>query len=379
MNKERVLYGILAVTFVTYVVLEQYRPKPLDWTPTFSHLDKNPFGAYVLYDRLGDFFQGGKEVAFQTFYEQENGEGQLIVLASQFDPSDADIKSLFHILEQGRDVLIGAEYFSSQFQDTMGIEDVTIKVPDIEYILAQDSLSVRFNDEQLYYPFTVLKTHFQLDKDSVWTTHAQTDQPVVISKEIGKGRLVLTSVPLALTNFGILHHGNHSFTEHLLGLLADGHAVYNRYYQSGRGESSTPLRYLLSQPSLRWAVFLSLFGVVLLLVVESQRRQRSIPLLEPRHNSTVQFIKTIGGLYYRESNHQAVAMKLIQYFLKNLKDRYHLLEADTEAGYRLLAAKTGLKVSQVIETFDLIRSIRNRKKITEEELKSLSAKINLYQ
>jgi hypothetical protein len=45
------LLGLLAL-FGTYVALEYYRPKPLDWTPSLSNKDKIPYGTFALYDVL---------------------------------------------------------------------------------------------------------------------------------------------------------------------------------------------------------------------------------------------------------------------------------------------------------------------------------------
>jgi hypothetical protein len=42
----------LALLFGAYVAVEYYRPKPLDWMPTFQNKDKIPYGTYVLYDVL---------------------------------------------------------------------------------------------------------------------------------------------------------------------------------------------------------------------------------------------------------------------------------------------------------------------------------------
>ena len=55
-KKERRLYIFLAVIFVLYVVVEQYKPEPLVWIPTFAQKDKQPYGGYVLYEQLDDFF-----------------------------------------------------------------------------------------------------------------------------------------------------------------------------------------------------------------------------------------------------------------------------------------------------------------------------------
>ena len=45
------LVGLLAL-FGAFVALEYYRPRPLDWRPTYLSKDKIPYGAYVLYDQL---------------------------------------------------------------------------------------------------------------------------------------------------------------------------------------------------------------------------------------------------------------------------------------------------------------------------------------
>ncbi|WP_193560189.1 DUF4350 domain-containing protein [Hymenobacter nivis] len=43
--------GLLAL-FGAYVALEYYRPKPLDWSPTYINKDKIPYGTFVLFDQL---------------------------------------------------------------------------------------------------------------------------------------------------------------------------------------------------------------------------------------------------------------------------------------------------------------------------------------
>ncbi|TGE22350.1 DUF4350 domain-containing protein [Hymenobacter aquaticus] len=44
----------LILLFSGYVAVEYYRPKPLNWRPTFENKDKIPYGTYVLYQLLPD-------------------------------------------------------------------------------------------------------------------------------------------------------------------------------------------------------------------------------------------------------------------------------------------------------------------------------------
>ena len=45
------LLGLLGL-FGAFVALEYYKPRPLDWRPTYLSKDKIPYGAYVLFDQL---------------------------------------------------------------------------------------------------------------------------------------------------------------------------------------------------------------------------------------------------------------------------------------------------------------------------------------
>ncbi len=44
----------LITTIVAYGLFEFYRPKPIDWNPTYTNKDKIPFGTRVLFDLLPD-------------------------------------------------------------------------------------------------------------------------------------------------------------------------------------------------------------------------------------------------------------------------------------------------------------------------------------
>ncbi|OGX90620.1 hypothetical protein BEN49_22135 [Hymenobacter coccineus] len=69
------MLGLLAL-FGAYVALEYYRPKPLDWSPTYINKDKIPYGTFVLFDQLPRLL-GTDSVATvrQSAYVQLTGPG----------------------------------------------------------------------------------------------------------------------------------------------------------------------------------------------------------------------------------------------------------------------------------------------------------------
>lgn len=373
MRKEKPLYIILGVLFVTYVIVEYYSPKPLDWTITFAQNDKNPYGSYILYDRLGDFFPE-KALSFHTLYEAKDAEAHLLILAANFNPSDIDIDALYDILDHGRTVMIGAQMFSQSFLDALDI-DAEVQVLGS---ISKDSLPVELEGgTTVYMPSSFVGQTFKVDSSTAWTSHARSGGDVLISKDYSSARLILTSLPLAFTNYGLIHGDVYLFAEKALKKIPEGSVHYNRYYQAGKQEPATPLRYVLSQAPLRWAVFLTVFVLLLYLIVGSRRLQRAIPVLEPLQNTTIQFIKTIGALYHREGNHKNAALKLSGHFTHMLATKYHMNTFD-ESNYITLAAKSGMPLEHVAKTFDLIQVVKQSPKVSEELLVQLYENITKF-
>ena len=56
MTLTRFYTAFLLLLFVGYVLVEYYRPKSVNWTPTFSNLDKIPFGTKASFELLKTTF-----------------------------------------------------------------------------------------------------------------------------------------------------------------------------------------------------------------------------------------------------------------------------------------------------------------------------------
>ena len=64
------------------------------------------------------------------------------------------------------------------------------------------------------------------------------------------------------------------------------------------------------------------------MIFNAKRKQRVVPIIQPLQNTTVDFAKTIGNLYYQEGNHQNIIDKKIIYFLEKIRHDY-LIETTT--------------------------------------------------
>ena len=117
----------------------------------------------------------------------------------------------------------------------------------------------------------------------------------------GKGSLTWVCTPLVFTNFGILDANNHEYIFRLLSEMGGLPVIRTEAYGPAvQAAEQTPLRFIISQRPLRWALYLSLLVVLLSMIFGFRRRQRVIPVVEKPQNHLLEFVQLIGTLYYQQ-------------------------------------------------------------------------------
>jgi hypothetical protein len=104
-------------------------------------------------------------------------------------------------------------------------------------------------------------------------------------------------------------------------------------------------------------------------VIAGKRKQRIIPIIAPLKNTSMEFVETIGLLYYNQSNHLNLANKKIQYLMEHIRSHF-FLQTDIldEIFFEQLADKSKLSIETIRGIFKQIRSIQNTRKLSEKEL-----------
>ena len=276
-------------------------------------------------------------------------------------------------LDQGYSVLIAATQFSESLQDSLELR-TTVKgqrlIPS-----RSDTLDVKFGNLELAYQSALIYGEF-VGLGEEWETLARTDLPILIRRKVGQGYLLLCSTPLLFSNYGLLH--DPEFAELALSQLDDRSMYYTQYYHLGRQESTTPFRYILTQQALTWALYLTLATLAGFLIINSRRKQRPIPVIVPPENTTVNFVKTTGALFYREKHHVKAARKLASYFLLDLQKRYFVKPGFTEKYYQFIASKTGLEKAEVIRTFEQIEALPQTTHMASEDLRNFLDRLRKF-
>jgi hypothetical protein len=381
--KKRHLYGIgMALLFVGFVLVEYYRPKPLDWTETLSNRDKIPYGTYVLYHLLPGFFEGEpvrtvRQPTYSFWDELDPDEGftNYISVSSSFDVDEANLSALLEYARIGHQVFIAAELFGEGFRDSLGFDT------DVRFRVAPDSARLRLarpagQGERPYtYAAKNAQASFTLPDSSRATVLGTNDQgkPTFIRIPHGDGHFYLSSVPLAFSNYYLLRPHQAGYAARALSYLPVQPTYWDEYQKGGRDEDESIFRVLVRHEALSGAYYLALGSLLLFMLFESKRRQRAIPVREPPRNTTLDFVQVVGDLYYQHRNHKAIAEKKVTYLLEHIRTRYFEPTHDLGPDFRQrLAQKAGVPPEQVEELFRLVQQVQLAGEVSEKQLLQLN-------
>jgi len=263
-----------------------------------------------------------------------------------------DVMALLNLVEQGHTIMLCLQTFPSVLCDSIGYSYQYEKYYTLSSFarmirdgIARDSLLLgtdSLHPERIYqvYPHLhmvflkqgVSKNNLKFEQDSIVIVDkprydtseiiARNTQgnPVAVRLDIGKGELFLVATPLMFTNYSMLDGDNASYAFRLLSAMKDlpmtRIEAYNEFVNKASG---SPLRYLLIQPPLRWALYFSLITILLCIIFSAKRRQWVIPVINPPHNEMLRFTQLIGNLYYQRKDYKDMLQQKYLYFCDDVK------------------------------------------------------------
>ena len=119
------------------------------------------------------------------------------------------------------------------------------------------------------------------------------------------------------------------------------------FWDDGNAYNS-PLYYILQQPSLKYAWWLLLLSVVIYVFFAAKRTQRIIPVLEPKTNTSLEFVNLISSLHYQNGNHLDMVKKKMKYFLYFIRSKYGIhAQTFTDGDIQKLSEKSKVNIHDV--------------------------------
>ncbi|MBC8054828.1 MAG: DUF4350 domain-containing protein [Sphingobacteriaceae bacterium] len=384
------LYLVIAFSLLAFYIIAQYnRPRPVNWKPTFDKKDKIPFGTYILYNQLKDIFPNSRirplrSAPYVTLEDQKAAPGNYLLIAPYVKLDEYDFKELFKYMKTGNNVFIASFNLSSYLEDSLKLKinserkfdlDAAIPVNFVNPSLAPSKKYVfdRGIGEQYFSSFDTSKT--------VILGVNKTGHPNFIKYNYGKGALYLLASPMFFTNYNLLKPGGADYAAKALSYLpAKSEIIWDEFSSLGPpDDGESPLRVLLTFTPLKWAYFISLFSLIAFVLYEIKRRQRIIPVIEPLRNSSAEFVRVVGQVYYQQRNNSNIAHKKISYFLEDIRAKYNLKTQILNQEFAgLLAAKSGVSNHLITTLLNQVSELRESKKVTDLQLIALNNNIEQF-
>ena len=191
----------------------------------------------------------------------------------------------------------------------------------------------------------------------------------------GDGIFYLHTTPLAFTNFHIVKNNGREYAEKTFSHLNKSPVLWDATTRSfefpsrSRSFGQSPLKYILSQPPLAWGWYVLLGMAILYLIFRAKRRQRIIPVLEKNENTSLEFINTIGRLYFIQNNHRQLALEKMNLFLGFIREHYKLPTREiNDAFKKQLSQKSEIPLNTIDKIFIIHANILQSKFTSENTL-----------
>ncbi|WP_439152965.1 DUF4350 domain-containing protein [Winogradskyella sp.] len=394
-KRSKIALYIIGAVIVFMMIAEVTKPKALNWRDSFSAADKIPLGCYVLYNELETFSEGDVLVSEQSIYEylkkvDTDKTKTLIFINNRIYFDDEESDALLEFVENGNSVFISSTYFYGNALDSLNVnmerQYANLFRKEAENKFVSPSLQSNnriFEDVIENSHFTSLDTLNTTVLGTITTTRendSEETHPNFIKVDVGdnNGQFILHSNPFAFTNYHLLDD-KEDYAATVLSYLPKQQIIWDNNYKSGRKVITSPLRYILQNTALKWAFYISMFGLILFVIFRGKRTQRIIPVIDKLENATVDFTRTIGELYYQHGDYTNIIEKKVQYFLEFIRTNYYLDTNQLSAGFiEKLAIKSTNTKEDTKALIDYIVFLKSKTNHTEQELIELNKKIEHF-
>lgn len=379
--KDLKIYMIIAFSLLgLYLLVEYNKPQSINWTPTYDKADKIPFGTYVLYHELPQLFHKDIRVNRQSIYEtlSHTDRASLLMIAPEVRVSATDLKLMRSFIERGHDIFIAAKKYNYSFLDSL-----KLAIQFNPVMVARDSLRFYFVNPKLHSEKTYrfdrgLGASYFSKFDTLRTTilaKNSKNQALFIRYNFGKGHLYLLASPDFFSNYALLSADGPAFASHSLSYLpAKKNLIFDQYQALGTDTDRSFFRVIFGHLPLKWTYYIMLVCLVLFVVYNSKRRQRVIPLLDPMKNTSVEFAKVVGAVYYQQRDNKDIVHKKIIYLLHFIRNHYRLKTSELDAAFREnLLHRSGIEEPIIDALIKEINAINRGKYLSDQELLALNA------
>jgi len=390
--------GAVLLAALIILLLLHKEPRKFDGRVTFNPKDKIPYGTFAAYHLLQQQFPNATiDVNYAAPEEWQNlsydSSGQvLLIVNSYFDPTLSELNALTSFTRQGNYVFISCLQMNDAARAFFRVQQEDIYNPftvknDYGIIDMHDSFAVKLDSRtytvplQFVYPGVSYNNRFN-KYDSLFSYplgyNGDDNKPNLLAINAKNGSIFLHTAPITFTNFFVLYNNNHQYYEKLMSLLPanarkimwdEYFLLYKQNKDGNNREEKGLLSVLLSHKNFYVAFWMLMVLLALYFFTEVKRRQRLIPEYSKPANDSLEFVTTIGKLYYEKGDHKNLADKQTLFFLDYVRNKYKLSTNElNEAFVQRLSLKTGITAEELSNLINTLVTIKLSNRISEQQL-----------
>ncbi|SIR20380.1 hypothetical protein [Chryseobacterium sp. RU33C] len=363
MNKTFKTYAVIfVIVMIVLALLEVNKKETTDWRKNFDINEKSPFGLFVFNNEAKDLFKNNlkkiEQIPYEYYSQHKKSPHNIVVIENNIDRESWN--EILTQVSEGSDAFLMVTRMPKEISDSIGYYDSEISFEEENVLKLTDK---KFQNDFIKldkFPsgrgFSFIKPRVEVLGKTV--ERKNTDQANFIKVKFGKGYIYAHAEPLFLTNYYLLKPGNVKYAQDVFSYLQDKETLW--FVSNKSSESRFFMRFILSNPALKYAWWIFLGGLILFIFFNAKRKQRIVPVTEPLRNTSLDFVKSIGNLYLQEGDFHDMMAKKAQYFLNKVRmdlliDTQHL----DEEFAKKLHLKTGKTMEMINEAMALIKKAQD--------------------
>lgn len=376
-----------AVAILLYSTAQYYKPKPTNWTPTYLKEDKAPFGTYILYHELESLFPGTRTgnsrlPVYNTLKGKEFERSNYLLIAGEVKMDEYDYQELVKYMHKGNNVFIAAYKLSDFLSDTLNLQMNSVGYSNSKRT-PLNFVSPALKEKHPYIFDKGLGDQYFSNVDTLRALALSRNSKgdvTFVKYTFGKGGLYMLPSPQLLSNYNLLNPAGAAYISKVLSYLPVAkRLIWDENNTRGNTDNESVLRVLFKHELLRWAYYLALCGLLIFVCFEMKRRQRIIPVIEPLKNTSVDFVKVVGKVYYQQRDNRDIVQKKISYFLEHVRNSYRLKTTKLDQEFlAALAIKSGAEEALVRQLIEMINKVSNTVMVNDDQLISLNKLIEKF-
>lgn len=402
-----VVIGLVLLIVLAYLLNSDRH----DWRVSYARGSQEPYGTHLIAELLSEYFPGEPYTILQDSFEAslplsggDSARANFVFVGGAMYLRSSDLRRLLDFVENGNQAIIAANVlpydlmFELYFEECDSIwwdglastYDTLVRANFTHPNLKEpQGFPYRFYERNEPVPFEwqYFEGHYFCDLTEGLVPIGTINDSLTnfVQRPYGRGNFYLHSTPLVFTNYHLLDERKLNYVAKVFSHLQEGpiywddysriservaQAINNRSGVNNRLLSAeSPLQFILSKPPLTWAWYLLLIAAGLYMLFLSRRRQRIIPVVRKNTNTSLEFLHTIGHLYFLQNNHKQLALQKMQYFRNFVRDKYHLQALELDEDFRQKLAQRAAIGKPVIDKIVSMHSnIKNASLVTENTL-----------